>query len=778
MPRRHLSYGSEFGVALHESGLNGLSAGLRNARPELFAFRTEIPIVAPSGSDPGHILTLYAVADEPIAFNLYPVANAAVPEDGFFIKVNILFTLTDSRLGAITRMRLQAEAAGEIARQADNLSIRLLKKPDGSPWFDITSLEGEHPAMLKLLEGRIDGTIDLGDPDLSGDGGTARSFRAIMNYLITLFLKEGLTRVVTEFPLPSLSKLVEAGPLGTLPGRDIYVRNDALYLTLGGANPGDGGFPAPFRAADLAVGVSEKGLQRVMDAMTPMPIPIEVGSDNSTFRLRSSNFGVRTIRTDLRPGDDKLFGQVYFGGDLNTRLQFKVFGAWVRTPWLPIPIDASLSQYMGLIRPSLEIVKAGEPGERLELRLRPDTRFLEAWAVIVETNYRGLFTSFFRSLVASVKDNLIYKKLKKIPIIGWIVDQIIDKTAEVLGWALGAPLDAFLTTLATLTLNTIGRAVIQFMARPEFTVLKIEQAAIKAMTGLMIASGYVEQTDDGRGGELALGLSFAGGHFPTPAPPVPIPPEPAPPPIPEPDPFPSDPVPDLPEHPASAFEPLFVFPDTQWPDQLRERYSVETTGARRFSGTLSIRGDRQADGSYQLSKALAALLLPGETTTLASYDDRGRPIRATYQQQGDGFTTEQTVDLATAGVAEVSSTLGPSASFERRIAVLDRNALEFDELWPFRFGHCALADGMTGAFGRVEIGDPFEFGNWARQVPVRLSVSDTSVTLPGETQPTDAFSISAIDEDGKTRITVIQDRGVVEIEMKTSDGEIVIRRLW
>ncbi|WP_380872469.1 hypothetical protein ACFB49_34020 [Sphingomonas sp. DBB INV C78] len=783
MPSGHISYRSDFGVALHETGLNRLSAGLRAEKPELFAFSTEIPIVRPSPTDPGHVLTLYAVADEPIAFNLYPVQQTpAIQQDGFFISANILFTLTDSRLGAVTRIRIHVEAAGQVVRAKDQLKVRLLAKPDGSPWFDITSIEGEHPAALKLLEGRVDGDLSLEAVFPSrGDDETARSFRAIMNYLITLFLKEGLTKVVTEFPLPSLAKLIEAGPLGTIAGRELYVRNDAIYLTLGDENPGPGGFPVPFPPADIAIGVSERGLQRIMDAMSPMAIPIDVGTDDTSFRMRSSNFRIRTIKTNLLPGHDHLFGQVYFGGTLDIRLQFKAFGHWVRTPWLPLPIDDTFSQYAGLIRPYIGRSNIGAPNEKFELRMEPDSKFIELWAILIVTNYRGYFRDLFRRMVESVKDQLIYKKLKKIPIIGWIIDAIIDLTGDILAWALGSLFDMFMSTTLTAIINTVGRIALQFMKRQEFVALKIEQAMVKSMTGLEIKSGDVLQLEDGRGGELFVGLSFAQGQFPPPPAPTPIPPAPGPQPLPDP-PLPGPQLPSLPEYGAGDFTPPFALGQPDWSDGDVQRYEVEIKTSRPMRGEMTLRFESVA-GGWRITKRLAIQGLPADVVAVAEYTAEGLPIRANYHQEGGLNTGAPTVeftqvaDFSAPGTALTSTALGPLASFERRIAVMDRARLDFDEFWPFRLAHMILADGAAGVFGRIEFADPMEVENWSRQVPVRLSVAATGISLPGQPGPVQGFAITASDEDGKTSVAVAPGRGVVEMRAQGKETEVVLRRV-
>ncbi len=763
MSHRHISFQSEFGINLHEQGLNRLSAGLRATKPHLFAFRTEIPIIQPSDGNPGHTLTLYAVLDEPLAFNLYPVVgNPEILKDAFFVSANLLFTLTDSQIGSVTRIRIRTESAAGITRLGSQLSVVILEKADGGPWFDITSLEGEHPALL----------TNSAEADLSalapGDEETARSFRAIMNYLITLFLKEGLMRTVREFPLPPLGDLIDAGPLGMLPGRDIYIRNDAVYLTMGNELLGDGAFPGAAAQNDLTIGVAESGLQRILDLMSPMPVPIDVGDDNTTLRLRSSDFRVSKIKADLRPGHDKLLGFVSFGGTLGLRLQFTAFGRWVRTPYLPLPIDASLSHFGGLILPYLTKVN---DGKTVELRMRPDTKFFEAWYVFVVTNYRGLFRDLIRRLVDSVKDNLVYKVFKKVPILGWILDKVIDITGDILAWALGGVLDVFMSSFLTLIINTIGRVVLQLMDRPSFKVFSIEQSSVKEMTGLTITGGELRQVDDGRGGELQVGISLADGFFPSPPPPLPTPPVPEPTPIPE---LPSPNLPTLPEFPASDFEPPFAMDPPRFPSVM-ERFSLKLQG-----GMASLQGRIEVqyeigDEKFRIVKTtyLDQSMHP-TSRVIGEYQITGEPLTIEYQHGiGEDSTSHvrQSVRFGPPGHAAVSHVAAEGLSFDTDIEVMDTARMEADELWLFRLAHSSVSAPVNGRFGRLELADPLSFRNWARMVPVEVSVTET-VWVDG----TVILNVLSSDIDGKIVARISPAEGLLDAEIETPNGKVVIKR--
>src|SRR5580704_8443050 len=107
MANTSVTYRYQFGAALDEGGFNLISAGLYTTRPELFSYTTDIPV---KPADPGpppspaHILTVYAVADKPFSFNLYPVsALPTLPQDTLLMQGDVSFSLTDNLLGTITR---------------------------------------------------------------------------------------------------------------------------------------------------------------------------------------------------------------------------------------------------------------------------------------------------------------------------------------------------------------------------------------------------------------------------------------------------------------------------------------------------------------------------------------------------------------------------------------------------------------------------------------------------------------------------------------------------
>lgn len=761
MSKEHLSFNSEFGISISEKGLNRLSAGLRSSKPELFSFRTEIPIIKPEADNPGHTLVLYAVLDEPLSFNLYPVVgNVDIDKDALFTSANILFSLTDSKLGSITRIRIKAESAVGITRSGKQLSLKLLKNSDGEPWFEIVSIEGEHA----VLEG-TDVHVNLNEM-IRGDEETAGSFRAIMNYLISLFLKEGLLKTVQEFPLPPLEDLVEAGPLGKLPGRDIFIRNDAIYLTMGNQLLGDGNFPSKGPSMDLSVGVAEKGLQRILDKMSPMPVPIDVGSNATTLRLRSNNFRVSKIKANLLAGDSKFKCSVFFGGTLGLRLQFKAFGKWVRTPYLPLPIDASLSRYAGYILPFLE-----ESNGAVQLKLRPDTKFLEAWYLLVVTDYRSLFKNLMRQLVDSVKSRLVHRVFRKIPIIGWILDKVLDITGDVIAWALGSVLDVFMSSFLTGIINTIGRVALQFMDRPDFQVFSIEQKKIKEFTGQEIAGSSVRQVNDGRGGELQVGFSLSEGTIPSPPPPVPTPPDFEPEPIPD---LPSPSLPTLPEFPISQYSPPFVFFESDV-ISVKEKYFVNINeSALSAEGFVEVEY-AETDNGFSIIKE--TFLEDGDSPSskvIGAYDKNGNLVRIEYVYGTSPENLSEirhSISFEKAGYAIVSYSAENGETFETEIETKGISQIAADELWIFHLSRTSLSQSREGKFGRIEISNPLEFENWARLVPVSIEVAD-----PEANGTQTNVNIVSNDLDGKIVAQISSEKGLLRADIETPIGSMSLIR--
>ena len=300
MPLSHVTIGTEFGAALHQNGLNTISAGLRLVRPDLFAKSTDIVVKPPDPGPPpvpAHVLTLYAFVDDPLAFSLYPIPNApTLPVDSFFVKADITFTLTDSLLGMVTRIGAVIEAAGTIVVDSTGgMKIAIATKPDGSEYLDVVELRGEQPYLSSAL---VLGSVDAGAQlqrvyNADDDSSLGRTFRAIVNYLIDLYLRGGLRRTITEFPVPPLNNLIQFGALGSLPIDRLYIRNNSLYASIGAPDGVAAPFPlAPAVPVDIRFGASQAGVVRLINSLMPIPIPYA----RPETTIRHFNFGLRVLK--------------------------------------------------------------------------------------------------------------------------------------------------------------------------------------------------------------------------------------------------------------------------------------------------------------------------------------------------------------------------------------------------------------------------------------------------------------------------------------------------
>ena len=562
----------EFGVALDESGFNLISAGLFISRPELFSYSTDITVKpADPGppSVPAHVLTVYAVADKPFSFNLYPVAGLpTLPQDSLMVQGDISFSLTDSILGTITRVGITFQSTANISLSSGVGTLKVLS-------FTLTDIRGEQPNLGALTRPPAE-TSNAASPPLAtldDDGALGRTFKALVNYLEELYLSVALQKAVTQFPLPPLNQLTGFGALGTLPVNVLAIRNKALYSEIGNDLGAPTGFPgAPATPVDLRIGVSQTGLRRVVNALLPLQVPLEVGGPNNTLHLTSS-LSIPEIDLKLNPGSTEIPTAVHLSGlmNLHVKIPIPVFGGNLEFD-VPIPIDP-LTQYAGKVIPTVQVDDPSTSAAQVKLLLTPETGFLQDWYALVVTDYRDYLANAFRNAAHNAANQLIGNKFCSIPIIGWIVCGVIDVTADVIGYLTGAVLDFFISSFLTVVVNTIGRIVLAFLQAPTFNVFHINQADLVKLMGISIKSAQIEVLDNGRDADLQADLWFQDQGLPVPPPPQPI--QPLPPPQPEPQP----PYPGaitLPEYDASAFQPVLAVPNPAWTDGQTQAFALTT----------------------------------------------------------------------------------------------------------------------------------------------------------------------------------------------------------
>jgi|GEM_PF-4903287 len=748
MANRHASYNHEYGLVLHENGLNLVSRALRLRRPEMFAKSTTISIKPPTAEDPGHQLVLYAMVNEPISFDLSPVAGNP-GDDRFKLLADLSFSLTDSQLGFITRMGIRMEAAG-IFRRTDTISIQLTS-------FKVLELRGEHPDFASsIVNGKIDSGVEIRrvfQLDTVADGNLKETFVAIVNYLIDVFLEDAIKKPVVEFPVPDLSKLIRLGRL-SFPKEELhgpFIRNNAFYVTLGRTLLPGGSFPDP-GAGDphITVGVTEQGVDRVIGALLPMPID-DLTKETDAFYLRSDGLHIHKININLRPGEEQMFARVFVKGLITIRVQFKVpvINKHVKFN-IPLPLDG-LSHYGGLVTPVLSVGDFNaDPGALVRLHMVPNTRFLELWYAAIVTDYRNYLADVFRREINKISDSLIMKFFKKIPILGWILSKVVDMVGWAIGYVTGFVLDVFMSSGLTLLVNTIGRAVLQIMDRQEIDIVSFAQKDIYDAMAVSIRRGTVGCLEDGKGGELNLKLWFDGVPMPV------RPPHTQPQPVEEqqlPQMQEKGPLPDQPEYTPGEFLPSVQMPGiTSWNRNQRFRVQGTVEGGQ-FEGNISI-SLFESGNARVIEKSISAAGTGFTESTTIRYD------KATGIATGIAQTSTMGQDMVFQYTGTVS---GNGKSLEVRTfqngtgmasdTVGLRYAMtEFADLWLYKLAYADPAAGTTGKFARVDLANPYEFNNWVREVPVTIvSVTEAAVPLPDGSEDL-VRTIIASDEEGRYEI--------------------------
>jgi hypothetical protein len=770
----------EFGVALDEGGFNLISAGVFISRPELFSYSTDITVKpADPGppSVPAHILTVYAVADNPFSFSLYPVAGLpTLPQDSLLVQGDISFTLTDSILGTITRVGITFQSSATINLSNGVGTLRVLS-------FMLTDIRGEQPSLAALTSSPAAQTTAPGPAAALAidDGALGRTFKALVNYLEELYLSVALDKAVTQFPVPPLNQITGFGALGTLPVNVLAIRNKAFYADIGNDLRTPATFPgAPVTPVDLRVGVSQTGLRRVVNALLPLPVPLEVGGVNNTLHL-TSNLSIPEIDFKLNAGSTEIPTAVHLSGlmNLHVKIPIPVFGGNLEFD-VPIPIDP-LTQYAGNVIPALEVDDPSTSGAQVKLLLSPETGFLQAWYVLVVTDYRDYLANFFQNEAHNAANQLIGNSFCSVPLLGWIVCGVIDVTADVIGYLTGAVLDYFISSFLTVIVNTIGRIVLQFLQAPTFNVFHINQADLAKLMGVSVKSALVEVLANGRDADadLQADLWFQDQGLPVPTPPQPVQPLPSP----QPEPTPSYPgATTLPEYSAAAFLPTVALPNPTWTDGQTQRFVLATqTSHSTVTGTAIVSFSHTA-GRWQIRNTISDSSGNKVTDSWAQYDDTSfQPLRSDQAAYYAAGVVRQTVDFTiTPGQIVASVGLDGQPSDQNSTLLRDAIPLEFDEFWIYRFAASPLDAAVAGKLGRPGLVSPRSATNWVREIPVGISVADGTLNwAPAGNPPvsTPAWVLSGGDEQRQVQAYIAKDgRGLLKLVITVADGNSTLVR--
>ncbi len=782
-----VTYRYEFGSSVDQDGLNAISAGLRLSRPDLFTHSATV-VVKPA--DPGqppstaHSLTIYAVVNTPLAFNLYPVDGApTLPIDSLMVQADISFSLTDSLLGLVTRIGVTAQATANIQVADDTATIALLS-------FNLTDIEGEQPQPGGQAGGASQTLAAPLAPAVAqrlGDDPLADAFRAIVNYLVELYLKQALETAVTSFPLPSLNKLTGFGGLGTVPITGVFVRNKAIYLTAGADLGAPSTFPGPpAHPADIRIGASQTGLRRAIAAFLPLPVPIDVGG--SSLHL-TGQLNISEIDVSLPPGAAGIPTKINIGGNLNLHVEvpIPVFGGTLKFD-VPIPVDY-LTQYDGTLFSALTVGKyPDDPSAKVTIGLAPDVSFLGAWVAFVVTDYRDYLSNAFARAVQDAANQLVGNSFCNIPVIGWIVCGVIDVTAQVLGYLTGAILDFFLSTLLTGLVNTLGRVLFLFFASPTFDVLSIDQSDLYNATGLSIASAQVDLVENGRDGDLQLSAWFSDQGLPIPPAPAPVQPLPAPQPAPVP-PYPNAPT--LPEYGAADFQPAVTEPLPAWTDGQTQHYSVNVVSPNHpginpnTSAALVV---EKLGNGWRLSLTTMDGNGAKISESHAEYDAQNiaaqRLERVNYGANPtthQSLTTRQVVDCSQPGQIVGSFGIDGGASVQQTIPSREGVPIDFEDFWPFRFASAPMVAAPQAKFGTPSIADPHAAANWVREIPVTVAVADGTLQWSSGGAPpalNPVWIVTATEEGKQTEAYVAKSgAGLLKLVSQTDEATITMLRL-
>lgn len=770
----------QFGASVSEAGLNRISAGLRIRRPELFTqTKTLVVKPAPPGHPPSeaHELTVYAVINTPLAFNFYPITGRPdLREDTLLVNADISFSMTDSLLGTVTRIGVTVQAIAGV-KVADG-SVIVLNLVD----FKLTEIRGEQPdptvpAVAAPPLALVSGTDQ--------DGDLGRTFRAIVTYVVELFVKDTLEKAITAFPVPPLDQLLNFGTLGRLPLQGLFIRNDALYVMTGNDLFVPTTFPgAPASMPDLRAGISQAGMERILDALLPIPVPVEAGHAGDCLHLTSQNLQVPRIDFRFNPPANSFPVRVHLSGLLNLRVNvpIPVFGGHLIFD-IPFPID-KLTQYAGRLFPTILVEDlATKEDAKVRVRLAPDTGFLNDWYVLIVTDYRDFLADAFRDAVRRHRDQLLGKEFCKIPIIGWIVCGITDVTAEILGFLLGSVLDFFVSTILTTLVNTLGRAVLVFIDRPSFDVFSARQDELLKQLSLTIKSAAVSVVENGRDGDLQISLWADAQGLPVP--PVPDPvvglPGPTPPPIPD---YPG--APELPEYDAAAFRPVTSLPTPTWIDGATQHFETKVTLSKH--GTSAARTTVQFEKTTGRWRLHLSTEINGRTVSeaFAEYSELEiKPIRAEHIGHGDDMTLRQVVDFQTPGKAIASIGIDGADNLVREAILRETVPLDLEEFVYFRYAHAPLAAEAGSYFGRIETSDPHSAINWVREIPVAVTIRAGTVNQPPPDSPpgsasTDipAWILHLQDEERETTCMIAQDgSGLLRLISISREGTVEMTRL-
>jgi hypothetical protein len=422
-----------------------------------------------------------------------------------------------------------------------------------------------------------------------------------------------------------------------------------------------------------------------------------------------------------------------------------------------------------------------KPDAKVHVHLKPHAKFLDAWYLFVLTDYRGLVEQVIREWVNRFKDNFIVKFFRKIPIIGWILDKVLDMSGWILAFAIGSVLDIAVSTTLNLLINAIGRLLLQFFFTPDFSVYEIEQKTLREATGLTIGKGQIAMVPDGRGGEMEISFDFD-APSPTIRPPIQLDDLPAtnikPPPPP--------PIPGLTsqlEYKPSDFNPVTVLPMPLF-QAGSERFSITSKVDNIvYTGFLSL-NYYQEEGNWNVQKSFDIVGTGIETSRLI-YQKDFIPLSmeiANSATSGSAFRLSAENNLGLRLIT-VNEQLSEESKAEQSTAYFEKVPLEFSDFWMYRLAHTDTTAIKPGKFSRLSIDSYFQYDNWVRIIPVEIkTIKDITIELPAVSNDKPPVKLAAVniicqDEDGIYDLVILKSGGLYAATLNAAGIIIQIKSI-
>jgi len=277
--------------------------------------------------------------------------------------------------------------------------------------------------------------------------------------------------------------------------------------------------------------------------------------------------------------------------------------------------------------------------------------------------------------------------------------------------------------------------------------------------------------DNGRDADLEADLWFQPQGLPVPPVPQPVNPLPAPQPEP-PVPYPAAPV--LPVYGAAAFAPEVVPPLPTWTDGQTQNYAITVQSAQiNLAGKGVITFSHTAH-TWQLRHTVTDSKGNKLTDAFASYDDvKFNPLTSNYANINGTTTLREAVDFVSSpGNASASLGFDGQASNQYSVPLAVAVATDFDEFWIYRWAHGTISAALNGKFGRIGIVSPTAAQNWAREIPVNVSIVAGTLNwaaLGEAAVATPVWVITASDEQNQIVAQIAKD-GTGLLQLMISAG--------